>query len=53
MKKVFEVIFGHLGDLYEDLKFAIYGLSQGALNWTPHPGMNSIGIPIFHLSGIE
>jgi len=49
----FEDYLDRLGDLHEDCKLAIAGLSQDALDWKPGPGMNSIGVLIVHLIGAE
>ena len=32
---------------------ALEGLSPAALDWTPGPDMNSIGVLVFHLTGAE
>jgi uncharacterized damage-inducible protein DinB len=53
MNKFFEDYLDRLGDLHEDCKSAIDGLSQDALDWKPSPRMNSIGVLIIHLIGAE
>ncbi len=53
MNKFFEDFLDRLGDTHNDCKLAIDGLSQDALDWTPGPGMNSIGVLIIHLIGAE
>ena len=53
MNKFFEDYLDRLGDLHEDCKLAIDGLSQDALDWKPSPRMNSIGVLIIHLIGAE
>jgi uncharacterized damage-inducible protein DinB len=53
VNKFFEDYLNRLGDLHEDCKLAIGGLSQDALDWKPGPSMNSIGVLIIHLIGAE
>jgi len=53
MNKFFENYLDRLGDLHEDCKVAMDGLSQDALDWKPSPSMNSIGVLIIHLIGAE
>lgn len=42
-----------LGDLHRDCRSAIDGLPQEAIDWTPTPEMNSIGVLIVHIAGAE
>lgn len=53
MNKLFEDFLDRLGNLHEDCKLAIDGLSQDALDWKPAPSMNSVGVLIIHLIGAE
>ncbi|NIS83076.1 MAG: DUF664 domain-containing protein [Anaerolineales bacterium] len=42
-----------MGDLHEECKMVMNGLSQDALDWKPGRRMNSIGILVVHLIGAE
>ena len=53
MNKLFEDYLDRLDDTHEECKLAIDGLSRDALDWTPSPRMNSIGVLIIHLIGAE
>jgi hypothetical protein len=53
MNIFFEDYLDRLGDLHEECKLSIDGLSQNALDWKPSPRMNSIGVLIIHLVGAE
>jgi len=53
METLFEDYLDLLGNLHENCKLAIKGLSQDALDWKPNPSMNSICVLINHLVGAE
>jgi uncharacterized damage-inducible protein DinB len=53
MNRIFEDYLDRVGDLHEDCKLSIDGVSQDALDWTPSPGVNSIGVLIIHMIGAE
>jgi hypothetical protein len=49
----FEDHLNNLDELHGDIKKALEGLTPAALDWSPQPGMNSIGVMVFHLTGAE
>jgi uncharacterized damage-inducible protein DinB len=50
---IFESYLNRLQRLHEDISIAIDGLPQAALDWSPGPEMNSIGVLVVHLTGAE
>jgi uncharacterized damage-inducible protein DinB len=53
MQLFFEDYLNNLNELHSDIENAIDGLTPAALDWVPQPGMNSIGVMVFHLTGAE
>jgi uncharacterized damage-inducible protein DinB len=53
MQPFFEDCLSNLNELHNDIEKALDGLAPVALDWTPKPGMNSIGVMVFHLTGAE
>ena len=53
MKPFFIDYMDRLGDLHEDCKVVLSGLSEDALDWKPGPGMNSISVLIVHIVGAD
>lgn len=53
MESFYEDFLNNLGELHSDIDKALQGLPASALDWTPRPGMNSIGVMVFHLTGAE
>jgi uncharacterized damage-inducible protein DinB len=53
MQLFFEDYLNNLRELHSDIEKALDGLTPVALDWTPQPGMNSIGVMVFHLTGAE
>lgn len=48
-----EVFAQQFKDVHRELARIVEGLSDEALNWTPHPGGNSIAVLVTHLLGNE
>jgi uncharacterized damage-inducible protein DinB len=42
-----------MGDLHREIAHALDGLPAAALDWSPGPEMNSIGVLVVHLTGAE
>jgi len=53
MHKLFEDYLNCLQSLHNDIKLAIEGLSQSALDWVPGSDMNSLGMIVSHVAGSE
>jgi hypothetical protein len=53
MQLFFEDYLNNLHELHSDIEKALEGLTPAALDWVPQPGMNSIGVMVFHLTGAE
>jgi uncharacterized damage-inducible protein DinB len=53
MQLFFEDYLNNLNELHSDIENAMDGLTPAALDWVPQPGMNSIGVMVFHLTGAE
>lgn len=53
MESFYEDYLNNLNELHVDIDKALEGLSPAALDWVPQPGMNSIGVMVFHLTGAE
>lgn len=53
MHSFFEDYISNLLELHNDIRNAIQGLSQAALDWIPNPEMNSINVLVVHLVGAE
>jgi uncharacterized damage-inducible protein DinB len=53
MQTFYENYLNNLDELHNDIEKALEGLTPAALDWTPQPGMNSIGVMVFHLTGAE
>jgi uncharacterized damage-inducible protein DinB len=53
MQPFYESYMDNLLDLHDEIRTAIQGLPQEALDWTPGPGMNSINVLVVHLTGAE
>jgi uncharacterized damage-inducible protein DinB len=53
MQPFYEDYLNNLHELHSDIEKALDGLTPAALDWTPQPGMNSIGVMVFHLTGAE
>ncbi|MCI0398119.1 MAG: DUF1572 domain-containing protein [Chloroflexi bacterium] len=53
MLPIFEAYFERLARLHHDMKAAMAGLPQAALDWEPGPGMNSIAVLVAHTAGSE
>ena len=53
MQRYFEDYMNNLNELHSDIENAMDGLTPAALDWVPQPGMNSIGVMVFHLTGAE
>lgn len=49
----FDAYYDRLAALHADVKAAIQGLPQAALDWVPGPEMNSVGVLVIHLTGAE
>jgi hypothetical protein len=53
MQLFYEDYLKNLNELHDDIEKALDGLTPAALDWVPQPGMNSIGVMVFHLTGAE
>ena len=53
MQLFYEDYLNNLNELHSDIENALDGLTPAALDWVPQPGMNSIGVMVFHLTGAE
>jgi len=53
MQPYFDDYLNNLHELHSDIEKALDGLTPITLDWTPQPGMNSIGVMVFHLTGAE
>ena len=53
MKKFFDDYLKNLNELHDDVRSAIEGLPQTALDWIPYPGFNSISVLTVHIAGAE
>jgi hypothetical protein len=53
MQLFYEDYLKNLNELHGDIEKALDGLTPAALDWVPQPGMNSIGVMVFHLTGAE
>jgi uncharacterized damage-inducible protein DinB len=53
MQLFYEDFLNNLNELHSEIENALDGLTPAALDWVPQPGMNSIGVMVFHLTGAE
>ena len=53
MQLFYEDFLNNLNELHSDIENGVDGLTPAALDWAPQPGMNSIGVMTFHLTGAE
>lgn len=53
MQQFFEDYLNNLNELHNDVRSAIEGLTQTALDWTPYSGINSISVLTVHIAGAE
>jgi hypothetical protein len=53
MQPFYEDYLNNLYELHSDIEKALEGLTPAALDWVPQPGMNSIGVMVFHLTSAE
>ena len=53
MHSFFTDFLRNLEEIHNDIRAAIKGLPQEALDWIPGPGMNSMTILVAHLTGAE
>jgi uncharacterized damage-inducible protein DinB len=53
MQLFFEDYLNNLNELHSGIENSLDGLTPAALDWVPQPGMNSIGVMVFHLTGAE
>lgn len=53
MHLFYEDFLNNLNELHSDIENGVDGLTPAALDWAPQPGMNSIGVMVFHLTGAE
>ena len=53
MERFFEEYVGRLQSLHDEIKHALEGVAQEALDWAPGPEMNSLAVLVVHLSGAE
>lgn len=53
MQKFFEDYLKNLKELHDDVRNAVDGLPQSALDWTPSPGSNSMSVLAVHIAGAE
>ncbi len=53
MHPILKAYLERLEDLHGEIWRAIAGLPPEALDWSPGPGMNSLGVLVAHLAGAE
>jgi len=53
MQAFFEVYLTNLQEFHDEIRTAIKGLPQEALDWTPGPEINSVSALVVHLTGAE
>lgn len=53
MESIYDDYLNNLDELHLDIEKALEGLTPAALDWVPQPGMNSIGVMVYHLTGAE
>jgi len=53
MELFFRDYFDHLHKLHGEIELVLQDLPQGALDWKPGEGMNSLGVLAFHVAGAE
>jgi len=53
MQPFYEEYLSNLDELHRDLGQSIEGLSPAALDWSPDPNINSLGVLMAHLIGSE
>jgi uncharacterized damage-inducible protein DinB len=53
MEKLFEAHLTLLQACHRDILSSLEGLPAEALDWSPGPGMNSLAVLVFHLTGSE
>jgi len=53
MELFFRDYFDHLQKLHGEIELVLQDLPQGALDWKPGEGMNSLGVLAFHVAGAE
>ena len=53
MESIVRDLFERLKKLHEEAEAALAGLPQEGLDWSPGPGMNSLGVLAVHIAGSE
>ncbi|OGN72165.1 MAG: hypothetical protein A2X25_00425 [Chloroflexi bacterium GWB2_49_20] len=53
MQSFFENYLNNLQELHDEIRNAVKGLPQNALDWIYGPGMNSLNVLVVHLTGAE
>jgi uncharacterized damage-inducible protein DinB len=53
MQTFFANYLNNLQELHDEIRTAIKGLPQSALDWTPGEGINSLNALVVHLTGAE
>ena len=53
MQPFFTTYLNNLQEIHDEIRNAIKGLSQKALDWTPGPEINSMNALVIHLTGAE
>lgn len=53
MHPFYQDFLDRLGELHREIDHALDGLPVDALDWSPGPEMNSLGVLIVHLTGAE
>ncbi len=53
MDLYFNDYYDHLQRLHAEIEQVLDGLPQGALDWVPGEGMNSLGVLAYHVAGAE
>lgn len=53
MLPIFEAYLDRLEELHDDIRQTLAGLPPAALDWSPGPGMNSLGVLAAHVAGSE
>jgi uncharacterized damage-inducible protein DinB len=53
MLPILEAYLNRLEELHDDLRQALARLPQAALDWSPGPEMNSLGVLAIHVAGAE
>jgi uncharacterized damage-inducible protein DinB len=53
MEPFFADYLNNLQELHDDIRAALQGLPQAALDWAPGPDTNSLSVLVVHLTGAE